>query len=132
MPLSEVDRVMQHVQLGKGSLRGLCAPVLMDITHHAAPCLDLIAAPVTRAQQAMLQLLQPAREDGVRGSGGSRDVLLLCGCSEKSRAAFSPDPLADLWPVEVVQVSSATAARRVHGGDALQRCLYALLAQQLA
>src|SRR5690606_1956852 len=45
MPLSEVDGVMQHVQLGKGCLRGLCAPVLMNITHHTAPCVEIGRCP---------------------------------------------------------------------------------------
>ena len=65
MTLGELDGVMQHVQLRKRVLGGLQLPVLMDITHHSTPSLDIGSTPVIRAKQTMMELLQPAGEDGV-------------------------------------------------------------------
>ena len=73
MTLGEFDGVMQHVQLRKRVLRGFLTPVLMDITHHSTPSLDIGSTPVIRAKQAMMELLQPAGEDRVRG--GKMDEL---------------------------------------------------------
>ena len=66
MPLGEVDGVMQHVQLGKGGLLGLRAPVLMDVVHCTAPGVDVAARPVARVKKGMKQLLQPTGENGMR------------------------------------------------------------------
>lgn len=129
MTLSEVDGVMQHMQLWKWLRMCFRLPVLMNVAHHAAPCVDIGRCPVARAKQAMMQLLQPAGEDGVGGLRCCWDIGSSC---EECGAAFPLDPLADLRPVEVVQVSSAAAASGVHGGDALQRCFDALFAQQFA
>ena len=51
MPLGELNGVAQHVQLGKGGDGGLRAPVLLDVVHHAAPRLDLVARPVAAVEQ---------------------------------------------------------------------------------
>ena len=67
MALGEVDSMVQHVQLGKGVDGGFRSPVGVNITHHAAPGVDIGCRPVVGAKQAMMQLLQPAGEDGMRG-----------------------------------------------------------------
>src|SRR4051812_30750614 len=77
MPLGEVDSMMQHVQLRERLGFGLGAPVLMNVAHHAAPRVDIGCRPVVRSKQAVMQLLQPAGEDRVRGrsrrgEGGGR------------------------------------------------------------
>ena len=132
MSLGELDGVVQHVQLGEWL--GMCfsLPVLMNIAHCSAPGIDICRCPLIGVEQAVVQLLQPAREDGVGGSGGGREGR---GCSNRrqhTRTALSPDPLADLWPIEIVQVTLASTASRVDGGNALQRRLDTLLPQQLA
>ena len=81
MPLSKVDRVMQHVQLRKCSDGGFRSPVLMNITHHAAPGVDIGCRPVVGAKQAMMQLLQPAGEDGVLCRSSSREGRRRCSSS---------------------------------------------------
>ena len=53
------------------------------------------------------------------------------GCEECS-TAFSLDPLADFGPVEIVEIALPAATSGMHRRDCLQRCLEALLAQQLA
>ncbi len=102
MPLSEVDGVMQHMQLRESGNRCLRSLVLMNVAHDAAPCIDDCCSPLVGAEQAMMQLLQPAREDGVGSRSGSRDGRRCSGSSQHTRAAFLLDPLADLRPIEVV------------------------------
>jgi hypothetical protein len=80
----------------------------------------------------MMKLLQPAREDGVSGSGRSREGGGGSGSREECGAAFSLDPLTDLRPVEVVQVALASAACRVDGRHLLESVLDEFLAQQFA
>src|SRR5680860_1816797 len=80
----------------------------------------------------MMQLLQPAREDGVRGGGGGREGGGSSSSCQHTRATFSLDPLTDLRSVEIVQVTLASAASRVDSGDGSESCLHMLLAQQLA
>ena len=132
MPLRELQRVPQHVQLREWGLMGLRTPVLLDVAHHATPGLDVTRCPVAAVEQRTVQLLQPAAEEGVGGHGRRRNVLLASSGSEQLCAALLLDPLADLRPVEVVQVCSTAAASGVHGGDGLQCGLDAILAQQLA
>ena len=132
MSLGEVNSMVQHVQLGEGGDGGLRSPVAVNITHHAAPGVDVGCCPVTRAQQAIMQLLQPAGEDGVRSGSSSREGGRRCGSCQHTGTAFLLDPFADLLSVEVIQVSGAAAASRMDRGDAFQRLLDALLAQQLA
>ena len=127
--LDEVNGVVQHVQLWKCVLSSLGTPVLMDISHHTAPCINIACCPSVRTKQAVMQLLQPARKDRVRGFRCCRDVG--SGCEECS-TAFSLDPLADFGPVEIVEIALPAATSGMHRGDCLQRCLEALLAQQLA
>lgn len=132
MTLSELDGVMQHVKLRECSDGGLGTPVLMDVTHCSAPCIDICCGPVVGAKQAVMQLLQPAGEDGVGGRGCSRQGDRGSSSSQHTRAALPHDPFADLGSIEVVQVSCAAAASRVHGLDArycLQHCAFP---QQLA
>ena len=105
--LDEVNGVMQHVQLGKCGLRGLCRPVGVNVAHHAAPSVDIGGSPLVRAKQAMMQLLQPAREDGVRGFRCYRDVGSSC---EECSTALPLDPLADFRPIEIIEIALATAA----------------------
>ena len=107
MTLGELDGVMQHVQLWKRVLSGLRTPVLMDVDHHSAPSIDIGSTPVVRAEQAMMELLQPAGEDRVRCLYCCWDISNSC---EECRTAFSLNPLADLRPVEVVEVALPTAA----------------------
>ena len=85
--------------------------MLLDVIDHAAPGVNVDSTPVSRAKQAMMQLLQPARKDGVRGCGSSSDRRRCSSSSENTKAAFLLDPLADLWSVEVMEVSGAAAAR---------------------
>src|SRR5680860_909012 len=116
---------------GKCADRGLRSPVGVNVAHHAAPGIDIGCSPVARAKQAVMQLLWPAREDGVRRSSSSRGGGGCSSSREECGAAFLLDPLANLRPVEVVQVTLASAARRVNGGDASEGRLHTLLAQQL-
>ena len=51
MPLSKVDRVMQHAQLGKCALRCLRSPVLMNVAHDTAPDEDLGRCPLALVKQ---------------------------------------------------------------------------------
>lgn len=105
--LGEVDGMEEHVQLGKSIAVRLRLPVLMDIRHHAAPDIDLLRCPVFGMKQrnSMVQLLEPASEDGVRrlgrvGHGG------FCSCSRSrrqyTRAALLLDPLGDLLPIQLI------------------------------
>ena len=107
MTLSEFDRVVQHVQLRKWLLRSLAAPVGVNISHHSAPGIDIGSTPVVRVKQAMMQLLQPAIEDGMRRLRSCWDIGNSC---EECRTAFSLDPPTDLRPVEIVEVALASAA----------------------
>ena len=62
-----------------------------------------------------------------RGGGSS------CNSGRQdTRTAPFLDPLAYLWPIEIIQVALASAASRVHGGDGPQSRLDVLFAQQLA
>ena len=65
MPLSKVDGVMQHVKLGEWLRMCFRLPVLMNVAHSSAPGVDVTSCPVVGVKQAMMQLLQPACEDGV-------------------------------------------------------------------
>ena len=107
-----VDGVAQHAQLGKGGDGGLRAPISLDVIHHVAPRIDVVARPVATVEQ---RGVQPAGENGVRclgggweGGGGSR--RRSSNGSQNTRGALFLDPLADLWAVEIVQIASAAAA----------------------
>src|SRR5688500_16009248 len=102
MALSELQRVAEHVQLGESGLGGLGAPVLLDIIDCCTPGLDVLRLPVALVQQVIVQLLKPAREDGVRCPGRCFDAASSRSSCEESGAASLLDPLANLRPVEVM------------------------------
>jgi hypothetical protein len=129
--LSELDRVVQHVELRKCGLRGLGTPVLMDIVDCRTPIGELLRCPLALVQQMIVQLLQPACEDGVRCSDSSSDVAGSSSRSEECGAASLLDPLANLGPVEIIEITLASAASRVDGRHTLQRLFDVFLTQQL-
>jgi len=131
MTLGEFQRVMQHVQLGERLRVCFRLPVLMDVIHCTAPCIDICCCPVARVKERMMQLLQPACEDGMRRSSGSGKGRGFSSSCQHTRAAFLPNPLADLWPVEIIEITLPAAAGRVHGGDGSKCRLHTFLAQQL-
>ena len=63
--LSELDGVMQHVELGERLGVGLHLPVLVDVMDGCTPLLDLLRRPVALVQEVIVQLLQPAIQRGV-------------------------------------------------------------------
>ncbi len=93
------------VELGEGIDFRLRHPVLMDICHSGTPIIDIRRLPLFGVQQKMVQFLQPAGEDGVRCTSGSRG----CRCVQYACTALFLDPLGDLLPVEVPQIRQTTA-----------------------
>ena len=72
--------------------------------------LDLLRRPLLFVEEMIVQLLQPAGEDGVGGLLlGSETVLLLSCCTDTRTASFL-DPLANLGPIELEQVALAASA----------------------
>jgi hypothetical protein len=52
--------------------------VLMNILHGGAPGVDIGCCPVVGVEQAMVQLLEPAREDRMRRGSSSREGGRRC------------------------------------------------------
>ena len=71
-----------------------------------------LCCPLVLVQQMIVQLLQPAREDGVRGLVSAGQVLLVSSSCAECCAAVLLDPLADLGPVELEQVTLARRSQR--------------------
>ena len=94
--------------------------MLMDVIYCAAPCIDIATRPVVGTKKRMVQLLQPAGEDRVRGGGSSRKGGMCISSSEYAGAALLLDPLADLGPIEIVEIAEAAASSRVNSFNALQ------------
>jgi hypothetical protein len=65
MPLGKFNGVMKHVQLREWGLTSLAGPVLLYILHCCAPILNLCWFPVLLVQQVIMQIFEPACEDGV-------------------------------------------------------------------
>lgn len=82
MPLSELQRVTQHVQLGESSNGSLRKPVLMNITQHAAPGVEIGCCPVVGVCVVRVEVEARGRGRGeARLTGGGRDLplaALLC------------------------------------------------------
>ena len=75
-------------------------PVLLDVVDGGTPGIDIGWCPVARAEERMVQLLQPAGEDGVRGLDAVSDGCRCSSSCEDTRGAFLLDELADLRSVE--------------------------------
>ena len=108
--LGELQRVAEHVKLGKGGLLGLRTPVLMDIIDCFAPILDLLRRPLLLVEEMIMQLLQPAGEDGVSGLLLGSEAVHLLSCCADTRTALLLDPLANLGTIELEQITLAAAA----------------------
>lgn len=123
MALGKVNSMVQHVQLRESGNRCLRSPVLMNIAHHTAPGVDVGCGPDVRAKQAMMQLLQPAGEDGVGSRCCCRDGRRCSGSREECCAAFLLDPLADLGPIEVMRCGEQllTLDRALFAGNVERR-----------
>jgi len=80
MALGELQRVEQHMKLRECGLLGLRLPVLMDVIDCFAPVLDLLRRPLLFMEEMIMQLLQPAGEDGVSGLLLSSEADLLLSC----------------------------------------------------
>jgi hypothetical protein len=102
MPLSKLQRVAQHVQLGECILPSLSTPVLLDIVDCGAPLLDFLCCPVALVQQMIVQLLQPAGEDGVCRPCSSIDFASICAhrTDTKRMGSVTYAPFANV-PVSV-------------------------------
>jgi len=83
-------------------------------------------------QQMVVQLLQPALEDGEGGAGGCIDTAIARGSCQQCGAAILLETLANLRPVEIVKIALATAASRMNRRYLLQRLLDKFLSQQFA
>lgn len=79
-----------------------------------------------------MQLLQPAMEDGEGSSGSSSKTAVARSSCQQRGAAILLQPLANLRPVEVVQVALAAAACRMNRRHLLQCLLDEFLTQSLA
>lgn len=110
MTLGELQRVEQHVKLRECGLLGLRLPVLMDVIDRRTPVLDLLRSPLLFMEEMIMQLLQPAGEDGVGGLLLSSEAVRLLSCCADTRTASLLDPLANLGPIEIIQITLPTAA----------------------
>ena len=102
-------------------------PVLMDIAHSSAPGVDIGWSPVARMEKRMMQLLEPAGEDGVGGLHTVGDGCRCFSSCEDVCTAFLLNELADLGPVEIIQVALSAASSRMNNGDGRECRLYAFL-----
>ena len=129
--LSELCRVSEHVQLREWLGVSFRLPVLLDVIDCGAPGIYVGWSPVARMEKRMMQLLQPAGEDGVRGLHTVGESCRCPSSCEDTRAAFFLDELADLRSVEIIQVALSSASSRMDGRDGCERRLQTLLAEQL-
>ena len=88
---------------------GLSSPVLMDVTHHTAPCINIARCPVVRVKQRMVELGEPTCEDGMSSRSCSRERGRRSSSCDKCSTAFSFDPLTDLWSIQIVELTLTTA-----------------------
>ena len=132
MPLSELEGVPQHVELRECGLRGGGRPMLLDVIHCCPPILDLLRRPLLLVEQMGVQILEPSLESREGGLLRGSEVSLLFSCSAECSIAFSLDPLADLWPIEVVEVALSTASSRMDCCDGFQSLLDQLLREEFA
>ena len=69
IPLSEVDRVAEHMKLREWLRTCFRLPVPLDVVDSHAPGIDVGCCLVTRVEERMVQLVQPTGEDEVGGLG---------------------------------------------------------------
>ena len=98
------------MKLRECGLLGLRLPVLMDIIDCFTPVLDLLRRPLSFVKEVIMQLLQPAGEDGVGGLLLGGEAVLLLSCCANTRTASLLDPLANLGPIELEQITLAATA----------------------
>jgi len=132
MPLGELQRVAEHVQLRECGLIGGGRPVLLNIIHCCTPILDLLWCPLSLVQEVIVQILEPSLESREGGFLSDSEAFLHFCCNAECSTALPLDPLADLRPVEVIQVALSTAAGRMDGSHLRESLLNELLREEFA
>ena len=132
MPLGELQRVSQHVELRESGLTSLARPVLLYVIHCCTPLLDLLQLPVVLVEKMIMQTHEPSLEGRVgRLLLGGQSFLLLSSGAERCTVALL-EPLANLRPVQLEDIASSTTASRVDRLHSLQRLFDQLLREEFA